>query len=86
MSQYNIELIYQFEKKNQRTNILFQKKQDILLEENKKVLRKEFQILKLNYQKNNNKKKIKQIMIIKMDLIFIIRKIIRYYKKNKSFL
>ena len=43
-------------------------------------------MLKLSYLKNNDKKEIKQIITIEVDLIFIIRKMIGYYKKNKNFL
>ena len=43
-------------------------------------------MLKSSYLKNNNEKRIEWIMIIEIDLIFITEKMIKYYKKNKSFL
>ena len=54
-----MELIYQSGKENQKIDTLFQKKQDVLSEKNKKILKKEFQILKPSYPKNNNKREIK---------------------------
>ena len=38
--------------------LYFKKKQNISLEKDKKILKKEFQILKPSYSKNNNKKKV----------------------------
>ena len=81
-----MKLIYQPGKKNQKIDALSWREQDILLKENKKILKKEFQILKPNYLKNNNKEGIKQIIIIEINSIFITGEIIEYYEKNKNFL
>ena len=43
-------------------------------------------MLKSSCLKNDDKKEIKQIIIVEINSIFIIRKTIRYYKKNKNFL
>ena len=43
-------------------------------------------MLKPNYPKNNDEEGIEWIMIVKVDLIFIIKEMMRYYEKSKSFL
>ena len=65
-----MKLIYQPDKKNQKTDTLSQKKQDTLSDNNTKIFKKELQLLKPNYlkikKKQKKKKELKRIIIIKL--------------------
>ena len=55
-----MKLIYQPDKKNQKTDTLSQKKQDTLSDNNTKIFKKELQLLKPNYLKIKKKQKKKK--------------------------
>ena len=58
LSQYNIKMVYQSGKKNQKIDVLSQKEQDILLNNNIRIIKRKFQLLKLNHSEPNKKKRI----------------------------
>ena len=79
MNQYNMKIVYQSGKDNQRIDTLSRREQDILSKKDKRIQKREFQILKLNYLKDDEEGEIEQIIIIEIDLIVIINKrIIKY--------
>ena len=55
-----MESIYWPDKKNQKINILSWREQDVLLNNNIKIFKKELQLLKLNYPKIKKEKKKKE--------------------------
>ena len=65
-----MKLIYQPGKKNQKINVLFWKEQDILSNNNIRIIKKELQLLKPSYpeikKKEEKEKRLKWIIIIKL--------------------